>query len=29
MKEKSKTFSKFKEFRDIVEGEVGKKVCCL
>ncbi|KAE8724129.1 hypothetical protein F3Y22_tig00010869pilonHSYRG00008 [Hibiscus syriacus] len=29
MKEKSDTFSKFKEFRDSAEGEVGKKICCL
>ncbi|KAE8681718.1 hypothetical protein F3Y22_tig00111310pilonHSYRG00060 [Hibiscus syriacus] len=29
MKEKSDTFSKFKEFRDTAEGEVGKKICCL
>ncbi|KAE8673467.1 Beta-glucosidase 45 [Hibiscus syriacus] len=29
MKEKSDTFSKFKEFRELVEGEVGKKICCL
>ncbi|KAE8676041.1 hypothetical protein F3Y22_tig00111634pilonHSYRG00007 [Hibiscus syriacus] len=29
MKEKSDTFSKFKEFRDSAEGEVGKNICCL
>ncbi|KAE8695620.1 tir-nbs resistance protein [Hibiscus syriacus] len=29
MKEKSDTFSKFKEFRDSAEGEVEKKICCL
>ncbi|KAE8662552.1 hypothetical protein F3Y22_tig00113302pilonHSYRG00055 [Hibiscus syriacus] len=29
MKEKSDTFSKFKEFRNSAEGEVGKKICCL
>ncbi|KAE8679378.1 hypothetical protein F3Y22_tig00111402pilonHSYRG01323 [Hibiscus syriacus] len=29
MKEKSDTFSMFKEFRDSAEGEVGKKICCL
>ncbi|CAL9028014.1 unnamed protein product, partial [Prunus brigantina] len=29
MKEKSDTFSKFKEFKEIVEGEVGKKIICL
>ena len=29
MKEKSDTFSKFKEFRESAEGEVGKKICCL
>ena len=29
MKEKSETFSKFKEFKEIVEGEVGKKICCI
>ncbi|KAE8706377.1 hypothetical protein F3Y22_tig00110393pilonHSYRG00025 [Hibiscus syriacus] len=29
MKEKSDTFSKFKEFRDSAEGEVVKKICCL
>lgn len=29
MKEKSETFSKFKEFKEIVEGEVGKKIICL
>ncbi|KAE8665979.1 tir-nbs resistance protein [Hibiscus syriacus] len=29
MKEKSDTFSKFKEFRDSAEGEVGKKICYL
>ncbi|KAE8711941.1 Detected protein of unknown function [Hibiscus syriacus] len=29
MKEKSDAFSKFKEFRDSAEGEVGKKICCL
>ncbi|KAE8732274.1 hypothetical protein F3Y22_tig00002237pilonHSYRG01326 [Hibiscus syriacus] len=29
MKEKSITFSKFKEFRDSAEGEVGKKIYCL
>ncbi|KAE8660144.1 hypothetical protein F3Y22_tig00116958pilonHSYRG00159 [Hibiscus syriacus] len=29
MNEKSDTFSKFKEFRDSAEGEVGKKICCL
>ena len=29
MKEKSDTFSKFKEFRKLVEGRVGKKICYL
>uniref|UniRef100_A0A2N9IT58 Integrase catalytic domain-containing protein n=1 Tax=Fagus sylvatica TaxID=28930 RepID=A0A2N9IT58_FAGSY len=29
MKEKSDTFSKFKEFRESAEGEVGKKIGCL
>ncbi|KAE8730369.1 tir-nbs resistance protein [Hibiscus syriacus] len=29
IKEKSDTFSKFKEFRDSAEGEVGKEICCL
>ncbi|KAE8684131.1 PLAC8 family protein [Hibiscus syriacus] len=29
MKENFDTFSKFKEFRDSAEGEVGKKICCL
>ena len=29
MKEKSNTFSKFKEFRESVEEEVGKKIHCL
>ncbi|KAE8705491.1 PLAC8 family protein [Hibiscus syriacus] len=29
MKEKSDTFSKFKEFIDSAEGEVGKKIWCL
>ncbi|KAE8687090.1 Beta-galactosidase 15 [Hibiscus syriacus] len=29
MKEKSDTFSNFKEFRDSAEGEVGKKICYL
>ena len=29
MKEKSETFSKFKEFKETVEGEVGKKICCI
>ena len=29
MKEKSDTFSKFKEFRETIEGEVGKKIICL
>ncbi|CAL9014755.1 unnamed protein product [Prunus brigantina] len=29
MKEKSDTFSKFKEFKEIVEGEMGKKIICL
>ena len=29
MKEKSDTFSKFKEFRESAEGEVGKKIRCL
>lgn len=29
MKEKSDTFSKFKEFREIVEGKMGKKIICL
>ncbi|KAM1906652.1 hypothetical protein ACFX14_026396 [Malus domestica] len=29
MKEKFDTFSKFKEFRESAEGEVGKKICCL
>ncbi|KAM1753555.1 hypothetical protein ACFX12_006125 [Malus domestica] len=29
MKDKSDTFSKFKEFRESAEGEVGKKIRCL
>ncbi|KAL5753796.1 hypothetical protein ACOSP7_022016 [Xanthoceras sorbifolium] len=29
MKEKSETFSKFKEFKEVVEGEVEKKIRCL
>lgn len=29
MKEKSNTFSKFKEFKDKTEGEIGKKVYYL
>ncbi|KAE8692395.1 putative disease resistance protein [Hibiscus syriacus] len=29
MKEKADTFSKFKEFRELAEREVGKKICCL
>ncbi|KAM1296016.1 hypothetical protein TB1_015132 [Malus domestica] len=29
MKEKSETFLKFKEFKEIVEGEVGKKIRCI
>ena len=29
MKEKSETFEKFNEFKEIVEGEVGKKIQCL
>ncbi|KAM2885890.1 hypothetical protein COP2_013014 [Malus domestica] len=29
MKNKSNTFSKFKEFRESAEGEVGKKIRCL
>ena len=29
MKEKSETFSKFKKFKETVEGEVGKKICCI
>ena len=29
MKEKSDTFSKFKEFKESAEGEVGKKIGCL
>ncbi|KAJ4978478.1 hypothetical protein NE237_009258 [Protea cynaroides] len=28
-KEKSKIFSKFKEFKEVAEVEVGKKICCL
>ena len=29
MKEKSYTFSKFQEFKMMIEGEVGVKICCL
>ena len=29
MKEKSEMFEKFKEFKEIVEGEIGKKIQCL
>lgn len=29
MKEKSETFTKFKEFKEAVEGEVGRKIQCL
>jgi len=29
MKEKYDTFSKFKEFKESAEGEVGKKICCV
>lgn len=29
MKEKSKTFSKFKEFKEMTEVEVDKRICCL
>ncbi|KAE8670896.1 Detected protein of unknown function [Hibiscus syriacus] len=29
MKEKSDAFSKFKEFRELAEGEVRKMICCL
>ncbi|KAM1176074.1 hypothetical protein ACFX2I_028356 [Malus domestica] len=29
MKEKSITFSNFKEFKETVEGDVGKKICCI
>ena len=29
MKEKSETLEKFKEFKEIVEGKVGKKIQCL
>ncbi|RVW66421.1 Retrovirus-related Pol polyprotein from transposon TNT 1-94 [Vitis vinifera] len=29
MKEKSETFSKFKEFKEMTEAEVDKRICCL
>ena len=29
MKEKSDTFSKFQEFKMMIEGEIGEKICCL
>ena len=29
MKEKFETFDKFKEFKEIIEGEVDKKIQCL
>lgn len=29
MKEKSKTFSKLKEFKKVAEADVGKRICCL
>lgn len=29
MKEKSKTLSKFKEFKEMIEAKVDKRICCL
>ena len=29
MKEKSETFSRFKEFKEVAEAEINKRICCL
>ena len=28
MKEKSETFSRFKEFKEVAEAEINKRICC-